>query len=142
MLLLTKVVPEWLPLMPMPNSPKIRIRAEVESALERIYARIPKLACRRKCQESCGPILCHAAEWARMKAATLVPIDQLAPDLTCPALLNGACSVYSVRPLICRLWGVVRAMACPWGCEPERWLTDAEADALFSEVRSQRARRA
>ena len=24
----------------------------------------------------------------------------------------------------------------PVGCEPERWLTDAEADALFSEIRA------
>lgn len=102
--------------------------------VEQIYARIPKIACQRKCQECCGPIKCHGVEWERMRAASLVPLDVIGPNLTCPALHHGACAIYAVRPLICRLWGVVRKMACPWGCQPERWLTDSEAAALLAEM--------
>jgi Fe-S-cluster containining protein len=53
-----------------------------------------------------------------------------APDdsLTCGALDRGRglCRAYHVRPAICRLWGVVRSLACPHGCVPERWLSDDE----------------
>jgi hypothetical protein len=40
-------------------------------------------------------------------------------DYTCPALKDGRCSVYDVRPTLCRLWGVVEDMPCPWGCVPD-----------------------
>ena len=31
------------------------------------------------------------------------------------------------KPMICRLWGLTRMMACPHGCVPSRWLTEEEA---------------
>lgn len=108
---------------------------KIEARIDAIYARIPKLNCQRKCQSSCGPILCSSAEFERMKAVSLVPLNAVWPSLDCPALQGGSCSVYAVRPLICRLWGVVREMACPHGCEPERWLTDTEASALLRDMR-------
>jgi hypothetical protein len=37
---------------------------------------------------------------------------------------------------ICRLWGVVPAMACPFGCQPDRWLSDREACLLLAEMRA------
>ena len=48
--------------------------------------------------------------------------------------VHGACSVYAYRPLICRLWGTVKRMQCPHGCEPERWLSDEEAHEMIQEV--------
>ena len=56
--------------------------------------------------------------------------------LTCPALdvAFGLCSVYPDRPTLCRLWGVVEKMRCPFGCEPERYLSDAEAVTILDEV--------
>jgi len=71
-----------------------------------------------------------------MKAASLVPLQVMGPNLTCPALVNGLCSVYAVRPLICRLWGVVREMACPFGCKPERWLADREVKRMLREMQA------
>jgi hypothetical protein len=94
--------------------------------LEALYAELPKLDCQGKCAESCGPIFMTEIEWERIT-------DDLghtpeATSLTCPMLTaEGRCSVYELRPTICRLWGLVERMACPWGCVPERWLTDAEA---------------
>lgn len=101
------------------------------STVEQIYATIPNLNCRRKCRESCGPIIVFGVEWDRMQAASLVTIGEVNSHLECPALTGDSCSIYSVRPLICRLWGVVLAMRCPWGCEPERWLSDAEVGGMF-----------
>lgn len=53
----------------------------------------------------------------------------------CPALdFIGRCSVYEIRPLICRLWGVVETMKCHYGCEPERYLTDEEGKVFFARL--------
>lgn len=107
--------------------------------LDAIYAQLPKINCQRKCQQSCGPIVMGRREWNRViedVGYEPKPTPDQAARLVCPMLDEkaGACSVYHVRPLICRLWGLVEAMACPWGCRPERWLTDAEAHHLMNQA--------
>lgn len=53
----------------------------------------------------------------------------------CPHLSqNGKCRAYEARPAICRLWGAVKTMACPWGCRPQRWLRDKEAVSILNEI--------
>lgn len=103
-------------------------------ALEAIYARLPEMQCRGLCQESCGPIGMAAVEASAIRSKHgALPVA--GSDLTCSALANGRCSIYADRPLICRLWGVVERMACPWGCVPEGGrITDAEAYAALSAV--------
>ena len=108
--------------------------SEIHEQLDAIYASIPNLDCQRKCQECCGPILCSGVEFRRMKDASLVPLGKM-KGMDCPALIGGSCAVYSVRPIICRLWGVVKEMACPHGCLPERWLSDSEAKDLLRRIR-------
>lgn len=45
------------------------------------------------------------------------------------------CSVYEIRPMICRLWGLVRGMPCPYGCRPEGGLLpDEEGQRLLREA--------
>ncbi|TMD08275.1 MAG: hypothetical protein E6J01_03825 [Chloroflexi bacterium] len=56
-------------------------------------------------------------------------------SLQCPLLTpSGTCSVYDIRPMICRVWGLTKSMACPFGCVPERWLTEDEAHALLAKA--------
>ena len=56
-------------------------------------------------------------------------------DLQCPMLSpDRRCNVYDIRPLICRLWGLVRTMRCPWGCVPERWLSHEDGHRLLARV--------
>lgn len=112
----------------------MRMAPPAHAALDRLYGSLPKLSCQRKCQASCGPIVMSRVEWQRIIAA--VGYEPKGKDLTCPLLdrRTGDCRVYRERPALCRLWGLVRAMACPWGCVPERWLTDAEAYAFLEEV--------
>ncbi|MFF0176074.1 hypothetical protein [Micromonospora profundi] len=90
--------------------------------LEQLYAELPQIQCKDFCVESCGPIAMSPLERQRIKERG-VEITTLAP--TCPALTQiGLCSVYEVRPMICRLWGLVEQMACLWGCRPEGGFLD------------------
>ena len=117
--------------------------------LEALYATIPKVDCRRKCQGACGPILLTRIEKAFLEqkvgflqananiqiaprflaAFTVGDVEGLLPDakLRCRVLVpqTGHCRGYQFRPLVCRLWGVVdeAPLRCPFGCVPERWLT-------------------
>jgi Fe-S-cluster containining protein len=68
-------------------------------------------------------------EWQRVCRAQG---ERKADSLTCPYLEEERCTVYEVRPLICRLWGLVESMPCPWGCKPERYLTHEEGHELLA----------
>lgn len=116
---------------------RIRLPVLAMRTLDALYAGLPKLECKRLCSECCGPILMGAVEWDRIIARLgyrPTPTEQQASDLDCPMLKNGECSVYSIRPAICRLWGLVPSMRCPHGCEPERVLTEAEAHEFMRAV--------
>ena len=107
-------------------------RRSAEEKLDAIYRRIPAMQCKRLCQQACGPILVTKTEHGRLAAvAGTTALRSDARTLLCPLLKDGACTAYGVRPTICRLFGVSRGMPCPFGCEPERWLTDQETRAIM-----------
>lgn len=102
--------------------------------IDEILADLPRIDCQRKCQEACGPVMMSRLEWKRI-CQRLGAAPAALPDLTCPMLgKDGLCSVYAVRPTICRLFGLVKKMACPFGCQPERWLTDEEACRVLGKI--------
>jgi hypothetical protein len=104
-------------------------------AIDAIHAALPTLRCQGKCQECCGPVMMTRPEWERI-------IERLGYEprgdasLVCPMLdrATGRCRVYDIRPTICFLWGMVRSMACPWGCVPSRWLSEREGHELLERV--------
>ncbi|MGH7717116.1 MAG: YkgJ family cysteine cluster protein [Vulcanimicrobiaceae bacterium] len=103
-----------------------------------LYARIPKIHCRQKCQAFCGAVvqLGAYAEAERPEIAlALRSAEVVRPAgaaLTCQALdLDGRCAIYVARPAICRFWGVTEGMECPHGCEPERMLSQAEMNEIL-----------
>jgi Fe-S-cluster containining protein len=104
---------------------------EAVQQLEALYAQIPRVACQGHCAEGCGPLGMAHLEWLRVKRASPLRLAE-AKTTVCPLLKHGRCTVYVVRPLICRLWGVTENMPCPWQCRPERYLRIAEADALMA----------
>jgi Fe-S-cluster containining protein len=118
------------------------------TALEAIYAGLPSANCQGKCQESCGPVPMSEAEWGRIAArlgakapaATLFTpgavMPEIGADLTCPLLDRdtGRCTVYALRPLLCRLWGTAQGMPCEFGCTPDRVVPDDEAHDLLRRV--------
>jgi Fe-S-cluster containining protein len=105
-----------------------------------LYARIPKIECRQKCQVFCGAIIQVGAyaeaerpEIERaVRDAKIVRPDGASP-LVCHALdVHGRCTIYAVRPAICRFFGVTEGMTCPHGCEPERLLSHAEMTEILN----------
>ncbi len=111
--------------------------------LAAVYARIPEVHCQRKCQDYCGPIPMEPVEdqsifgkpWSYTFEKQPMAFNPVSP-LNCPKLArDGNCMVYDLRPTICRLFGVVKRMACPFGCEPDRWLSDDESYEILREVR-------
>lgn len=103
--------------------------------LDRLYASLPTIECRRLCQASCGPIFMGYAEWARVKLLGKRPMGEQTKHLVCPMLKEGLCQVYEHRPAICRLWGLTEAMRCPWGCEPRpRAWTEEEGRVFLGKV--------
>jgi uncharacterized protein len=132
-----------------------------EEKLEALYASLPTIQCKRKCLNYCGPILISKIEAARLEAKR-GHLDRQACfeaakkiSLPAPAILEreyigigikdhcvflepmfGYCTVYKMRPLVCRLWGMMDTplMRCPHGCVPTRWVTDAESKRLHLAV--------
>ena len=106
--------------------------------LDALYATLPVLECQQKCGSCCGPIKVGPDEWRRLveRVGAEPSARTLMLGLRCPWVTpGGLCSVYDVRPMICRLWGAVRmVMACPHGCKPERWLSEDDAWATLAQV--------
>lgn len=114
--------------------------------LRAIWAKIPKMVnCKGKCAMSCGPIPIASIERGlveeraghNLTTMNNPGVKNTDGMMVCNMLTDaGLCSVYSIRPVVCRVWGTTKALACPLGCEPERWLTDKEAFDLFAEVQA------
>jgi Fe-S-cluster containining protein len=107
--------------------------------LDAIYADLPTIDCQGFCHTSCGPIDMSRHERTRIRTATGISIDARSAIrdgwADCPALTQfGRCSVYDLRPIICRLYGLTRQLPCGYGCRPERWLTDKQAMEYLARV--------
>lgn len=116
---------------------------EVDEQLAALYEQVPEINCKGLCADACGPIDGGPREKVRMRRAgvKLPPRHEAVKAMIasegnyeCPALSDGQCSVYDVRPMVCRIWGAVDDMTCPYGCLPapgQRRLNTAEAVALI-----------
>lgn len=119
--------------------------------LDRIYAQLPKIKCQKKCYMSCGPIDMTKIERQRiidnLGFDPFLPVTALIEQLTktpnlgaltCPLLNQKTkkCTIYDIRPFICRLYGLVKRMTCPYGCKPERYLTSKEAVTIQLKIES------
>lgn len=115
------------------------MRLKRKATLGDIYARVPRVPCKGLCMDSCGPIAMSREEKLRIRAAG-VEIPSMADAVAalergeeyyCPALRDGRCSVYEIRPTICRLWGATESMPCPHGCTQPEALSQAESFELL-----------
>lgn len=97
------------------------------AALDALYAELPEVACKGLCYSHCvkDTIEFSPIERQRVERETGVRVASSKPKgVPCAALDRGRCSVHSVRPTICRLFGAADGMRCEHGCLPSRWLTD------------------
>lgn len=110
---------------------------DIYGELEAIYRRIPDIHCAGLCQESCGPIGISRLEAHRIERRA-GNIGKVNSNNLCPLLnrFTGKCSVYHIRPVLCRLWGVVESMPCKFGCIPDpRYLTHQEGLEILRQVK-------
>lgn len=116
-------------------------RSQMDAELAALHERIPAIPdCDGRCWTSCGPVDMSWRERQRIRAAgvRITPYQDAMARLDtfwCEALTSGKrCAVYEMRPVVCRLWGAVEGLKCPFGCVPEGgWLSDAEAYELIAE---------
>jgi Fe-S-cluster containining protein len=104
--------------------------ADVRAELDALYAELPEIECRGQCFDSCGAISMTRPERRRIaeRGIDIAPTGNVDGGLSCNALtVLKRCSVYAIRPMICRLWGLTRVITS-YGCVPEGgWLTEAQA---------------
>jgi Fe-S-cluster containining protein len=86
---------------------------------------LPPMQCDIGCGACCGVIPVTATEYNRIAAHMKAHGIALLPgsDLACPLYQDGRCSVYKVRPLICRIFGHSEHLECERGYKanvPER----------------------
>lgn len=116
------------------------IPVEVPAEVKAIWDRVPKMKdCQGKCHTSCGPTPASRSEHDLIDVAAgkeaLRTIDGQLGAMTCALLTDdGKCSVYGLRPLMCRVWGTSHSLPCVYGCEPEFYLTDAEVFTMLVEM--------
>lgn len=96
--------------------------------LRELYARIPPFICKPGCTACCGPVVMSRLEADRLPQKFATP-----PALKCQFAEGGHCSVYSKRPLICRLFGASDHIPCPYGCGPSKRLTAEQSHTLMAE---------
>lgn len=123
-------------------------RSMVRAWLNELYAQVPTIKCKGHCKDSCGPIEIHDEERRAIREKGVIIPDHAiqlqqwrkeGTPLDCPALsTEGRCTVYEVRPMICRIWGVTEDIRCPWGCEVQgEILTANRGRAIYYHVLSE-----
>ena len=103
--------------------------------IDDLYDRLPDVACKGLCHKQCCAIRMTKTEWARIQQQLgHTPVAKSIE--VCPMLTKDKrCGVYEIRPLICRMYGLVQGhrMKCPHGCVPTRWLGHEEAGELLKQ---------
>lgn len=110
--------------------------------MRQLWRSIPTIACQGLCWDSCGPIGGSVLEEDLVRQAGggrgfQVAEHPLYPDgerMCCHLSAEGRCSVYEVRPTICRIWGVTAGLRCHHGCKPADPLTDAQGFVLLAKA--------
>jgi Fe-S-cluster containining protein len=88
--------------------------------LEYLYSIIPKFNCNH-CHKCCGPIIWFEPEEImirnylkknNMKKIVWTKNKFKENKMLCPYLKNDRCSIYPVRPIVCRLQGNIAELRC------------------------------
>lgn len=112
--------------------------AKPSPELQAIWNRVPEMKdCQGRCHTSCGPVPVSGAERKVIEdqGKDIGIKDGMLGPMTCSLLSpDGSCSIYSVRPLMCRIWGASKFLPCPYGCVPERYITEVEAWEMLNEI--------
>lgn len=95
-------------------------KREIQRRLQYIYNRIPPVDCQH-CQACCRVIFWFQPEEIMIREylqqhgreyITWTEDEFRQHDMKCPYLENNRCSIYPVRPVICRLQGTIPELPC------------------------------
>lgn len=92
---------------------------------------IPVFECVPGCSDCCGITVFSKWEWAQISDKCI------ATSIHCPYIIEKGCAIYPQRPIMCRLFGTVSKMKCPYGRGPVKLLTpkkEKELMALYLKV--------
>ena len=101
----------------MKNIPK----AEIINRLNKIYDLIPSFDCKH-CQKCSAPIMWFKPEEINIKEfikkqeleyITWSDEEFKTNKMKCPYLQHNRCTIYPVRPMVCRLQGTITQLICP-----------------------------
>jgi uncharacterized protein len=121
--------------------------AEKLARIDAILSTIPAFKCKEGCADCCGPVQLSRLEYHRCVKASGRTADDVRRQMEknikkkiyqCP-LVNQkthCCTVYDVRPAICRIFGTTRGLPCPHGYAPEaaQMLSDERAREILALV--------
>jgi hypothetical protein len=105
--------------------------------IDDLYRMIPDFLCTPGCHECCSTFgvpsrTREEEERIRRFMAERGMAAVAARGTTCPHLVIGfGCSIYSVRPLICRLYGTSPTYRCVRGVSPLHLLHEDEEAEIF-----------
>lgn len=115
--------------------------------LEALYSKIPNIKCKGLCHPSCTIVPAAKIEMKRARermgknpfnpivaSRKLQSLTDTTKIPTCQALSEGRCSIYTIRPAICRIYGVAQGLDCHFGCKADKTMTKDEAYALIREI--------
>lgn len=117
--------------------------------IDAIYAKVPSFDCKQGCSDCCGPIMMSKLEWSRITDRLVngaPPPSEVqnfgdkvlisTASLTCPLLKHGRCSVYEIRPMICRIFGASEdaMLKCGHGCGAARPLSAKNTSEMLIQV--------
>lgn len=107
--------------------------------LKELYDLLPEIDCKGDCWTYCGAVPTGEVEEEHIKdelSEKSIPIP--GGDMYCNQLdrETGRCTIHPRRPLLCRLFGLVKnpKMKCPHGCEPEYWVPESVARKLIGKI--------
>jgi len=109
-----------------------------------LYKNIPDVECKGLCHESCTLIPVSKIERKRIREHTKLTFDSVLKNFdnlcktgevsSCKALKDQRCSIYNLRPAICRGFGVVESLECPFGCEPINKLSKTQFNKILTDI--------
>jgi Fe-S-cluster containining protein len=119
--------------------------------IDALLADVPPILCLAGCSDCCGPIAMTRLEKTRicqrigqspkwLRNAMLKTFNDVVAKGdsggSCPLLKDGRCSVYDIRPAICRVFGSSdgKYLTCPHGCSPETPWTESHTFAVMNQI--------
>lgn len=116
--------------------------SNIKEKLEKIYSQIPSFDCKH-CNECCGPVIWFEPEEQLIKKFMINNnIKRVVwnkeeferNNMKCPYLKDNRCIIYPVRPLVCRLQGVVSDLKCKQK-NKQKNMSDIELKRILGEFK-------